>query len=70
MNLGGRIRPTELRIVVGRDLAVVHNLESGDNMVNEQRRKIMLRATSIFRRENGRWKMIAHHTDILPFLKD
>ena len=29
---------------------------------------VSIRATNIFRKENGAWKMIGHHTDLLPFL--
>jgi ketosteroid isomerase-like protein len=31
--------------------------------------KVSIRATNIFRKENGQWKMIGHHTDLLPFLE-
>ncbi len=28
---------------------------------------VSLRATNVFSKENGAWKMIGHHTDMLPF---
>jgi hypothetical protein len=31
-------------------------------------RKVSIRATNIFRKENGVWKMIGHHTDLLPYV--
>jgi ketosteroid isomerase-like protein len=30
--------------------------------------KVSIRATNIYRKENGQWKMIGHHTDLLPYL--
>jgi ketosteroid isomerase-like protein len=36
--------------------------------VNGQPQTVTIRATNIFRRENGQWKMIGHHTDLLTFL--
>jgi ketosteroid isomerase-like protein len=31
--------------------------------------QVSIRATNLFRKENGAWKMIGHHTDLLPFLE-
>jgi hypothetical protein len=30
---------------------------------------VSIRATNLFRKESGAWKMIGHHTDLLPFLE-
>jgi len=30
---------------------------------------VSIRATNVFRKEGGQWKMIGHHTDLLPFPK-
>jgi hypothetical protein len=29
---------------------------------------VSIRATNLFRKEDGSWKMIGHQTDLLPFL--
>ena len=34
----------------------------------EAGREVSIRATNLFRKEHGTWKMIGHHTDLLPFL--
>jgi ketosteroid isomerase-like protein len=65
MKLGGRVEPEDMRITVGTTIAVTHNFERGEN---GQSQAVSIRATNIFRKENGTWKMIAHHTDLLPFL--
>ncbi len=70
MRLGGEISPQDVRVVGGSDLAVVHCREVGQNEVDGKPRKVSIRATNVYRKENGSWKMIGHHTDLLPFLED
>jgi len=70
MKLGGQVRPENMRVTVGRDLAVAHNFELGENVdAQGKRQKVSIRATNLFRKENGTWKMIGHHTDLLPHLQ-
>ncbi len=70
LKLGGEVHSERMRITVGQDIAVIHNFEVGENMNTAGKiRKVSIRATSVFRKEQGRWKMIGHHTDLLPFLK-
>jgi len=69
MKLGGKVEPTEMRITVGRDLAVVSDIEKGENTNAAGKvEKVSIRATNLFRKEGGKWKMIGHHTDLLPYL--
>jgi ketosteroid isomerase-like protein len=70
MKLGGHVEPTEMHITVGRKIAVVQNYESGTNTnARGKQATILIRATNIFRKEDGNWKMIGHHTDLLSYLK-
>jgi ketosteroid isomerase-like protein len=70
LRLGGKVEPKEMRITVGRDLAIVNNYEIGQNvMADGKPQEVKIRATNLFRNENGKWKMIGHHTDLLPFLQ-
>ena len=70
MNLGGQVEPYDTRIVVGDDLAFSQCYEKGSNRdVEGQTVQVSIRATNVFRKENGEWKMISHHTDLLPFLQ-
>ena len=70
MKLGGVVRPEGMRVTLGRDLAVTHNFERGENVdAKGRRQKVSIRATNLFRKENGTWKMIGHHTDLLPHLQ-
>ena len=69
LKLGGEIRPEEIMVTVGHDLAVVQCREVGENVIDGKPVAVSLRATNVFRKENGAWKMIGHQTDKLPFLQ-
>lgn len=70
MKLGGKIEPIDAQIVVGRNLAIVCCYEQGENTnADGKTEKVSIRATNVFRKERGGWKMISHHTDLLPFLE-
>jgi ketosteroid isomerase-like protein len=70
MKLGGKVEPDDMWITVGRQLAVVQNHEKGTNTnAPGKSGAVSIRATNIFRKEAGQWKMIGHHTDMLPYLK-
>lgn len=67
MKLGGSLVASEMRVTAGRDLAVISNIENGENLnVKGEIQKVSIRATNIYRKENGHWKMIGHHVDLLP----
>lgn len=67
--LGGEVKPADTHMTVGQDLAFTQNYEIGENTSKDGKpEKVSIRVTNIFRKENGKWKMIGHHTDLLPFL--
>jgi ketosteroid isomerase-like protein len=69
LKLGGHIEPTDIYINLGHDMAFVQCYERGQNFDQQGRPlPVSIRATNIFRKENGQWKLISHHTDLLPFL--
>jgi ketosteroid isomerase-like protein len=69
LKLGGEIRCELIMATVGEDLAVVQCREVGENVIDGKPIAVSLRATNVFRKENGAWKMIGHQTDKLPFLQ-
>ena len=69
-NLRGQIEPDDLRITVGRDLAATHGYVRGHNFdARRTRQEVAIRDSNPFRREDGEWRMIACHSDVLPFLR-
>ena len=69
LKLGGKVEPTDLHVTVVEDMAVVSNYENGENTnAKGVVQKLSIRATNVFRYEDGKWKMIGHHTDLLPYL--
>jgi len=70
LKLGGKVVAEDVHVAASPTLAVVHYMEKGENMVDGKPQAVSLRTTTTFRKEGGRWKVIGHHTDTLPFLKD
>ena len=69
LKLGGKVEPVEVQMIVGQDIAIVNDYEQGENTNAKGRvEHVRLRATNLYRKENGQWKMVGHHTDLLPFL--
>ena len=64
LKLGGRVEPTDLHIVANDGLGVTVGHERGTNYKDGKPISVAIRATNVFRRENGQWKMIGHHTDL------
>lgn len=69
LKLGGEVKPVEMHLIVGQDLAIVSDYEQGANTnAKGKTEHVKLRATNMFRKEGGQWKMVGHHTDLLPYL--
>jgi ketosteroid isomerase-like protein len=69
LKLGGKVEPSEMQMIVGKDIAVVSDYEVGENTnADGKTQRVKLRATNIYRKEGGQWKMILHQTDKLPYL--
>jgi ketosteroid isomerase-like protein len=70
LKLGGQIAPFDTHVTIGDKLAFFQCYERGQN-VNAQGEplKVSIRATTIFRKEKGAWKVIGHQTDLLPYLE-
>lgn len=66
--LGGRVTPQQLHTVVGGDLAMITCIESGENSVNGKKETVQIRSSTLFRKENGAWKVIGHQTDPLAYM--
>ncbi len=69
LKLGGQVNPEDMHITVGDKIGITHNYERGTSYVDGKPVTVDIRATNIFRLEEGKWKMISHHTDIIPSLE-
>jgi ketosteroid isomerase-like protein len=71
LKLGGKVEAVDMQIIVGKDIAIIQNYEKGENKGKDGKvLTVLIRATNIFRKEEGVWKMISHHTDLLPHLNN
>ncbi len=70
MKIGGHVSYKDLVVQVGGDMGYTVCIEQGENMSTDGKPvKVSHRATNIFRRINGQWKMVHHHTDLAPQLE-
>lgn len=64
-HLGGSVHPEELHFVAAPTLGCVVGFERGAVEIDGTSTPVNIRATSLYRLEDGRWAMIGHHTDPL-----
>ena len=70
LKIGGKVEVSDVHINVSKEIAVTHQLvRSADIEADSVNRHAALRASSVFRKEDGKWKMIGHHVDVIPELK-
>jgi ketosteroid isomerase-like protein len=63
----GQVELDDLVVVpVAGDTAYTLGTEHGQAKIGEESIRIDWRATNIYRREAGGWKMVHHHTDVSP----
>ena len=65
----GEVSLEDLVVVpLSDDVAYTLGTEQGQATLGEESVSIDWRATNIYRREEGEWKMVLHHTDVSPEL--
>lgn len=70
LKLGGEVHFVSRHVTAGPELAVTYHKAEGHNTdADGARVKVSSRGTNVFRKEDGRWKLIAHHSDPLSFLQ-
>jgi ketosteroid isomerase-like protein len=68
---GGAVEAEDIQVTVGAEIAI-SGAYTGAKMTapDGEVREVRLRESSAFRREDGEWKMIAHHADDLSVWED
>jgi len=70
VNIDGEVVHSDVVVNVGKEIAVTHQLvRSADVEADSIDKDAFLRASSVFRKEDTKWKMIGHHVDVIPALK-
>lgn len=65
----GQVSIEDLVVVpLSEDVAYTLGTENGQAKLGEETVTIDWRVTNIYRREEGEWKMVLHHTDVSPAL--
>jgi ketosteroid isomerase-like protein len=66
----GQINLNEQLIQVSGDMAYEVGVEQGRFTLAGEQVAIEQRVTNVYRRENGAWKIVHHHTDLSPAMLD
>lgn len=66
----GQVEMTDQLIRVSDGMAYEEGIERGHAMMAGERVSIEQRATNIYRREGGSWKIVHHHADLSPAMLD
>lgn len=66
LSTGGQISLNDPLIQVAGDMAYEVGFEQGQLTLAGEQVALDQRATNIYRRENGTWKMVHHHSDTSP----
>ena len=68
---GGTVDGVEIHIVVGGDMATAAHITKGSiRQPDGKLVEIAARETSVFRKEDGVWRMVAHHADGLAYWEE
>jgi len=66
LSAGGQVNLNDQLIQVSGDMAYEVGLEQGQFTMAGEQVAIDQRVTNIYRRENGAWKIVHHHSDTSP----
>jgi ketosteroid isomerase-like protein len=66
----GQVQLHDQLIRVGTDLAYEVGVEEGEITIAGERVAFNERVTNIYRREDGEWKIVHHHSDVSPAMTD
>jgi len=70
LKLNGHVEPVDMLVIEGEDIGVCHNYIKGTHFVVDGKEvHPNIRATTVYRKENGSWKVISHHTDLMHWLE-
>jgi ketosteroid isomerase-like protein len=70
MASGGQAQLHDQLIQVAGDVAYEVGTEQGQGKLGGEQVVFKQRVTNIYRRENGEWKVVLHHTDVSPAMMD
>ena len=70
LKLHGHVYPIDMKVVEGLDIGFCTNYIVGTNFVKDGKEiHPNIRATTVYRKKDGEWKVISHHTDIMHWLE-
>jgi ketosteroid isomerase-like protein len=68
LKMHGDVHPENMHFFEDGNIGIIQCVEIGTHQIKNKQEKINIRASNIFRKENGKWKMISHQTDLCQVL--
>jgi len=71
--MGGNVTCADMVVTVDTDgdTGYITCVEVGSNMtIDGKTTQVKFRSTNIYRMEDGKWKLVHHHTDVAPVMKE
>jgi ketosteroid isomerase-like protein len=66
----GKVEARDVKISVYGDVSVTTLTEHAEASVGKETLRFEVRATNVYRRENGSWRVVLHHGDLIPQVQD
>jgi uncharacterized protein (TIGR02246 family) len=64
---GGTVEGADIHVSVSGNMAAAAHITKGTvRQPNGEMAEASVRESSVFRKEDGRWRMIGHHADLVP----
>ncbi len=67
LKMQGEVHPEKMHFFEEGNIGIIQCIEIGNHNANGKTQQINIRAINIFRKEEGKWKMISHQTDLWDF---
>jgi ketosteroid isomerase-like protein len=67
---GGQVKFSNQLIQVSADMAYEVGTEQGQAKLGGRQVSVEQRVTNVYRREGGKWKIVHHHADFSPAMRD
>jgi len=70
LKIGGKAEPKDVKVFVSGDMAMTSQFTVGTNRFDGKDVPVKLRATSVFLKKDGEWRIVRHHVDVIGDLRN
>lgn len=70
VKIGGSVEAEDVNVFIAGEMAMTSQYTVGTNRFDGKDLPIKLRATSVFLKKDGEWRMVGHHVDVIGDLRE